>query len=332
MRFARTRVASIALGLLASACGDPNFGAQLPVDHPDETEVSSQAVSVTGRPIRTETGVQCPSTAIDGMGCWFECVSSNPCVIDYVVCPICYFPTPTPPPMPPMPSPMPVPPQQLVNAMPADDPNNPTEDCDYLQAPIRFGMSLIPIEIPERQSLPLHCGLEGHQGNFSAFPPETHRFLKASNIAEWAFAATNIVVANAFYKLSRVAAAESNRRWQNNPYRNGSGPENAFRHAYWNALMTWGYGEMLAKEAADRHEKFLGPETNPPKEEEMDLFNNNIGRQLGKWFSPTQPVSGLADYIYQRCIVERACMWICTESNQSYRWPGNTEGCRNRVR
>ncbi|WP_168123794.1 hypothetical protein [Paenibacillus sp. HB172176] len=53
------------------------------------------------------------------------------------------------------------------------------------------------------------------------------------------------------------------------------GKQDAFRHAYWNILMTRDIGSGQAKEVADIHEEY-----NPGSAlaNEMDLYNNSIGR------------------------------------------------------
>ncbi len=53
----------------------------------------------------------------------------------------------------------------------------------------------------------------------------------------------------------------------------------AFRHALWNALMTSNFDEKIAKKFADAHEK---TSNQPSIEKEMDLYNNEIGRKIGK--------------------------------------------------
>jgi hypothetical protein len=55
------------------------------------------------------------------------------------------------------------------------------------------------------------------------------------------------------------------------------GKGDAFRHAYWNALMTQQYGEDWTKEFATAHEKSGG---NTPQREAMDLYNNELGRKV----------------------------------------------------
>lgn len=54
------------------------------------------------------------------------------------------------------------------------------------------------------------------------------------------------------------------------------GQGDAVRHAYWNALMTDKYGADFAEKFATAHEGIGGP----ANREAMDLYNNNIGRQI----------------------------------------------------
>jgi anti-sigma28 factor (negative regulator of flagellin synthesis) len=58
---------------------------------------------------------------------------------------------------------------------------------------------------------------------------------------------------------------------------NGKG--DAFRHALWNAMNTRDLGKVIAKKYADAHEDYKG---NPTGEKNMDLKNNEIGREIGE--------------------------------------------------
>jgi len=57
------------------------------------------------------------------------------------------------------------------------------------------------------------------------------------------------------------------------------GPGDAFRHAYWTALMTRSLGAELAKQFSDAHE--LGATGNSPEQRKMDLDNNKVGIKIG---------------------------------------------------
>ncbi len=63
---------------------------------------------------------------------------------------------------------------------------------------------------------------------------------------------------------------------------NGKG--DAFRHCYWNGLMTVSLGASTAKRIASNHEAVS---TNPTKEKNMDLYNNGRGRWVGKTYKTT---------------------------------------------
>ena len=79
-----------------------------------------------------------------------------------------------------------------------------------------------------------------------------------------------------FKRAADKARKEAEKRYSGPGLHNGKG--DAFRHAYWNALMVKAYGEVLAKEFADAHEK--NPKQ-PAKEKTMDLHNNSVGRSIG---------------------------------------------------
>ncbi|WP_124247487.1 hypothetical protein [Gordonia sp. X0973] len=56
-----------------------------------------------------------------------------------------------------------------------------------------------------------------------------------------------------------------------------SGYSDAFRHTYWNALMTRRFGADFAKAYGTAHEGLGG---NAPAREAMDLYNNEVGRKI----------------------------------------------------
>ena len=66
--------------------------------------------------------------------------------------------------------------------------------------------------------------------------------------------------------------ADRQREWVNN-----DGQRDAFRHAYWNALMTKEFGAEWTQQFATAHEGLPG---NPADREAMDLYNNEVGRQI----------------------------------------------------
>lgn len=94
-----------------------------------------------------------------------------------------------------------------------------------------------------------------------------------------------------FKENADKAFAEAAKRFPSNTLHNGEG--DAFRHAYWNALMTKHESEALAKEFADAHETNPGQ---PAAEKTMDLHNNEVGRQIGK-DNPKATDEELADLV-----------------------------------
>jgi len=75
----------------------------------------------------------------------------------------------------------------------------------------------------------------------------------------------------------KLALTYTEKNYIESVWHNGNG--DAFRHALWNFGMTIDVGKTFAKTWSDAHEN--GTENNPKIEKTMDLFNNNIGIQLG---------------------------------------------------
>jgi hypothetical protein len=67
----------------------------------------------------------------------------------------------------------------------------------------------------------------------------------------------------------------------------------AFRHAFWNALLTQRFGEQWAKDYATAHEQIPGNEAD---REAMDLYNNELGRRLAVEHPDASP-DELADLV-----------------------------------
>lgn len=84
--------------------------------------------------------------------------------------------------------------------------------------------------------------------------------------------------------------ADRVKEWQGN-----DGHRDAFRHAYWNAMMTKEYGKEWAEQFATAHEGLPG---NPATREAMDLYNNEVGRQIAIDHSDASPEE-LADLVQQ---------------------------------
>lgn len=88
--------------------------------------------------------------------------------------------------------------------------------------------------------------------------------------------------------------ADRVREWQSN-----DGQRDAFRHAYWNALMTQQYGRGWTSAFATAHEARPG---NPANREAMDLYNNAVGRSIGAAHPDATP-ERLADLV-QRAVTD----------------------------
>jgi hypothetical protein len=91
------------------------------------------------------------------------------------------------------------------------------------------------------------------------------------------------------------AFAEADRRFPSqapDPRRNDD-HNDAFRHAYWNALMTRNIGEDFAHDYGYAHERVRG---NTPNREAMDLYNNTVGQRIAA-YNPFASEEELADLV-----------------------------------
>jgi hypothetical protein len=66
--------------------------------------------------------------------------------------------------------------------------------------------------------------------------------------------------------------SDRQKEWEDN-----DGHRDAFRHAYWNSLLTKNFGKEWTNQFTTAHEARPG---NPATREAMDLYNNEIGRQI----------------------------------------------------
>jgi hypothetical protein len=78
----------------------------------------------------------------------------------------------------------------------------------------------------------------------------------------------------------------------------GDGHNDAFRHAYWNARMTSEFGESWANQYATAHEAVTTQINNSSVREAMDLYNNEVGRQIAR-DNPNASPAELADKVRQ---------------------------------
>ncbi|MGF0319866.1 DUF6973 domain-containing protein [Nocardia fluminea] len=82
----------------------------------------------------------------------------------------------------------------------------------------------------------------------------------------------------AVYDYVKITEAASDRAKELYPDSELEGQGDAFRHTYWNALMTQRFGEEWTTEFTTAHEK---SGSNIAQREAMDLFNNSRGREIG---------------------------------------------------
>ncbi|MGW0247900.1 DUF6973 domain-containing protein [Nocardia goodfellowii] len=91
------------------------------------------------------------------------------------------------------------------------------------------------------------------------------------------------------------------------------GQGDAFRHMYWNALMTQKFGEEWTQTYATAHEKTGG---NTPQREAMDLWNNEIGRKIGA-ANPDASPEELQALIRQEIVGEGGRAVVITAKDQN---------------
>ncbi|MEU0502829.1 hypothetical protein [Nocardia sp. NPDC005998] len=80
-----------------------------------------------------------------------------------------------------------------------------------------------------------------------------------------------------FFDFKSQAEEAAKKAYDNNAAALNDGHGDAFRHMYWNALMTQRYGEDWTQSFGTAHEGIGG---NAPAREAMDLYNNSLGRQI----------------------------------------------------
>lgn len=104
------------------------------------------------------------------------------------------------------------------------------------------------------------------------------RYPSDVSIRELIAASPYVRYARTIFDLTIHAGKEADRRYPND-LGNNNGPRNAFKHAYWSALLASHVHDVAARNITNAHEN---KENNPRIEMEMDLHNNNIGIGLGR--------------------------------------------------
>jgi hypothetical protein len=153
--------------------------------------------------------------------------------------------------------------------------NNPTNDIDpsgnisLISLSIRASLATLATALAFPQTF------IGVGGSFLSLFLDDLPFL--SNLQEQSLAQESPLVALKV-KLAAVIAQSQTTFFYYDGFLNGNA--DAFRHAYWNALMLRTVGKDWAERWADAHEN--GAPRNPPLQKRMDLFNNRLGRIIGE--------------------------------------------------
>ncbi|MEE4022961.1 hypothetical protein V1Y59_07730 [Gordonia sp. PKS22-38] len=106
--------------------------------------------------------------------------------------------------------------------------------------------------------------------------------------------ASPVAQANAVYRWYNAMSAADQAAKDRFPRESLSdGHGDAFRHAYWNALLTKEFGAEWTEQYTTAHEGLGG---NPANREAMDLYNNELGRSVAE-ANPDASAEELADLI-----------------------------------
>lgn len=117
-------------------------------------------------------------------------------------------------------------------------------------------------------------------------------------------------------QIKEAAATEAKVRFppQNGANDTADNHTDAFRHAYWNALMTQRFGEDWTRDFATAHERLPN---NPAAAEAMDLYNNEVGREIAA-ANPRATPAQLADLVQQA--VDRGDTVVIAPSGDKLAW------------
>lgn len=123
-----------------------------------------------------------------------------------------------------------------------------------------------------------------------------------------------------FFDIKSAAEEEAiNRFPPPAPLATSDNRTDAFRHTYWNALMTQRFGEEWTRQFATAHERRPGE---PAPREAMDLYNNEIGRQIGMTH-PNASTEELADLVGSA--VRNGDTVIVSMDGRGLEWSSNTQ-------
>ncbi len=114
------------------------------------------------------------------------------------------------------------------------------------------------------------------------------------------------------HENSEKAMSASRRLYPGAGMHNGLG--DAFRHAYWSALLARDVGPDNARRFTTAHENYSA---NPPGEREMDLFNNDVGIRIFTTAGP-DPSDGRLELLVQAAIGQGRLMTAPSSPGQAY--------------
>lgn len=110
--------------------------------------------------------------------------------------------------------------------------------------------------------------------------PDFNNFYNRANKAEKVLFALSPYQALAAFSYSRTAETVANALYPEIGPNTPNGKQDAFRHAYWNALMDEGMGEGFAELFGSAHEQTDNPTADSQKSHQWDYWNNQAGRNL----------------------------------------------------
>ncbi|WP_214749050.1 MULTISPECIES: hypothetical protein [unclassified Exiguobacterium] len=116
--------------------------------------------------------------------------------------------------------------------------------------------------------------------------PEDNDFSIEANSDERSLCVRHPVKCTKAKSDSETAVEQAEKYYKSSVLYNGNG--DAFRHAYWNALMVKSITAKYAKYFADAHE--YGADNQPAIERQMDLHNNRLGRYIAETSSSAKKV------------------------------------------
>jgi hypothetical protein len=154
-----------------------------------------------------------------------------------------------------------------------------------------FGQSAPPSSPPKNTTIVLPNVGINNEGQGTS---EANLGFDPNGPSEWGMAMRHPLDAIAAKKAADQAMTEERENRLINSHNDGG---DAWRHARWNQLMTQSIGPEMAKQFSDAHER---SSPNPRSETLMDLYNNQMGRNLAGDSSPELALQNALSYGYLR--------------------------------